>query len=154
MKSSTRRMRMFGLSMLGLVIATILILTAFRDNLIFFYSPSDIRGREIGETRFRLGGIVQENSVIRSHDGVTIDFIITDNHYAIPVTFTGILPDLFREGQGIVAQGYLGSDGIFVAESVLAKHDENYLPPPVARMLDDSQSITTEPQAGMQREAQ
>ena len=126
--------------MIGLIVATTLILTAFRDNLIFFYSPSDIMGREIGETRFRLGGIVQENSVIRSHDGLTIDFSITDNHYAIPVTFTGILPDLFREGQGIVAQGYLSSDGIFIAESVLAKHDENYLPPPVAKMLEKSQS--------------
>ena len=137
MKPSTRRMRMFGLSMIGLIVATTLILTAFRDNLIFFYSPSDIMGREIGETRFRLGGIVQENSVIRSHDGLTIDFSITDNHYTIPVTFTGILPDLFREGQGIVAQGYLDSDGIFVAESVLAKHDENYLPSPVTRMMED-----------------
>lgn len=113
-------------------------LTAFEENIVFFFSPTDIVEQQKGgdDRRFRLGGLVEEGSVDRS-GGETIAFRVTDISNVVPVQFTGILPDLFREGQGIVAEGKL-VDGIFVADEVLAKHDEEYMPPEVADALKKS----------------
>jgi len=110
------------------------VLNAFRSNLVFFYSPSQVAAKEapIGRT-FRLGGLVQQGSVQR--DGVVVRFAVTDTAQTIAVRYQGILPDLFKEGKGVVAQGQVGDDGVFVAREVLAKHDENYMPPEAADAL-------------------
>ena len=126
-----------GMAALGFAVA--LTLAAFEDNLVFFSSPTDIHTKDIpGDRKFRLGGLVEEESVAKSNDGLTTTFRVTDLANTVPVSYTGILPDLFREGQGVVTEGHLGADGVFVAESVLAKHDENYLPPEVAEALKKS----------------
>ncbi|MGB5949729.1 MAG: cytochrome c maturation protein CcmE [Parvibaculum sp.] len=125
-----------GLGILGVAVA--LVLFAMRDNIVFFYSPTEIveKGIEPG-TRFRLGGLVENGSV--EHTGpATIAFEVTDLKMKRRVTYTGVLPDLFREGQGVVAEGVMGPDGVFVADSVLAKHDEKYMPPEVANALKAS----------------
>ena len=137
MTRKKRRLYMLGLALLGLGTATALALTAFEDNLVFFYSPSDLAAQHVGERSFRLGGLVEENSVKRLPDGLTIEFRVTDTARAVPVTYSGIVPDLFREGQGVVAEGALGADGVFVARQVLAKHDETYMPPEVAKALKE-----------------
>jgi cytochrome c-type biogenesis protein CcmE len=125
-----------GLAVLG--IATTLILSAFRQNLVFFFSPSDIAAHKApAERTFRIGGLVESGSVKR--DGVQVRFIVTDTANAVPVVYQGILPDLFREGKGVVAQGKLGSDGVFHASEVLAKHDENYMPPDAAHALEQAE---------------
>jgi cytochrome c-type biogenesis protein CcmE len=115
-------------------IATALVLNAFQSNLVFFYSPTQVVSKEAPTNRtFRLGGLVKEGSVKR--DGVNVNFMVTDTAKTIPVQYQGILPDLFKEGKGVVAQGQLGADGVFVAREVLAKHDENYMPPEAAEAL-------------------
>ncbi len=126
-----------GLTMLG--VAAALVLTAFEDNIVFFYSPTDITQKDLrpGQT-VRLGGLVEADSVKKADDGVTTEFVITDTNKTISVRYAGLLPDLFREGQGVVTQGTLGSDGIFLASEVLAKHDENYMPKEVADALKKS----------------
>lgn len=126
-----------GLTMLG--VAAALVLTAFEDNIVFFYSPTDIAEKALrpGQT-VRLGGLVQADSVKKASDGVTTEFVITDTNKTISVRYAGLLPDLFREGQGVVTQGSLGPDGTFVASEVLAKHDENYMPKEVADALKKS----------------
>jgi cytochrome c-type biogenesis protein CcmE len=117
-------------------IATGLALYAFQQNLLYFYSPSQVYAGEAPAGRmFRVGGLVVDNSVKRESDGVTVRFELTDTGRTIPVVYTGLLPDLFREGQGIVAHGRLGAGGLFRAEEVLAKHDENYMPPEVAESI-------------------
>jgi cytochrome c-type biogenesis protein CcmE len=128
---------MAGLTMLG--VAAALVLTAFEDNIVFFYSPTDIAEKALrpGQT-VRLGGLVQAESVKKASDGVTTEFVITDTNKTISVRYAGLLPDLFREGQGVVTQGSLGPDGTFVASEVLAKHDENYMPKEVADALKKS----------------
>ncbi|WP_207485619.1 cytochrome c maturation protein CcmE [Arenibaculum pallidiluteum] len=131
MTRKKRRLSMLVLAALGLGTATALALTAFQDNIVFFYSPSDLQAREVGDRSFRLGGMVETGSVQRLADGVTIAFRVTDTAHTVPVVYKGIVPDLFREGQGVVAEGRLGPDGTFVAREVLAKHDENYMPPEV-----------------------
>ena len=133
-----RRRRLYfivsSLTMLG--VATALALNAFRENLVFFHGPSEIIGKGIpAERRFRLGGLVEENSVARGSDGVTISFRVTDTAASVPVRYRGLLPDLFREGQGVVADGSLDGDGTFVATEILARHDETYMPPEVAAAL-------------------
>jgi cytochrome c-type biogenesis protein CcmE len=139
MKPKQRRMILIGLGMLALAGAAALTLTAFEENLVFFYSPSDLAEREMAPRRpFRLGGLVEEDSFKKLDDGLTFAFRITDLANSVPVTYRGILPDLFREGQGVVSQGTLGPDGVFVAQEVLAKHDENYMPPEVAEALRES----------------
>ena len=139
MTRKKRRLYLLGLSLTGLAVAAALTLTAFQDNLLFFYSPSDLQQRGVGaDQRFRLGGLVAEESVERLADGVTVSFVVTDLAHTVPGVFSGILPDLFREGQGIVAMGKLRGDGVFVADEVLAKHDENYMPPEVADSLKQS----------------
>lgn len=120
--------------MLG--VATALMLNAFSESLVFFHSPSEIAEKGIPvERRFRLGGLVEENSVEKANDGVTISFRVTDTAVSVPVRYRGLLPDLFREGQGVVADGALDGSGTFVATEILAKHDETYMPPEVAEAL-------------------
>ena len=123
-----------GLTALGA--ATALVLLALGDNLVFFHGPTAVVAQEFPpQQRFRLGGLVEENSVRRLEDGLTVEFVVTDLVNVVPVTFTGILPDLFREGQGVVAEGRLRADGVFVATEVLAKHDETYIPADVVDAL-------------------
>ena len=127
-----------GVSLLG--IATALVLNAFQSNLVFFFTPTQVKKQEAPVNRaFRIGGLVQVGSVKRQADGLTVDFIVTDTLNHIPVTYQGILPDLFKEGKGVVAQGKLGANGHFSADQVLAKHDENYMPPEAAKALEDAQ---------------
>jgi cytochrome c-type biogenesis protein CcmE len=131
-----RRLWLVGAGLAALFAAAALVLTAFEDSLVFFYSPTDLAQRPMPpERRFRLGGLVEEGSVARQADGVTIAFRVTDTANVVPVTFRGLLPDLFREGQGVVAEGALNAQGTFVASEVLAKHDENYMPPEVAESI-------------------
>jgi cytochrome c-type biogenesis protein CcmE len=121
-----------ALAALGVAVA--LVLNAFNSNLVFFYTPAQIAAKEAPQARtFRVGGLVQTGSVVR--DGVTVRFTVTDTLQSVPVRFEGVLPDLFKEGKGVVAQGQLGADGVFVAREVLAKHDENYMPPEAADAL-------------------
>ena len=123
-----------GVSALGL--ATALVLNAFQSNLVFFFTPSQVAANEAPRDRaFRIGGLVEAGSVTRDRDALTVHFRITDTAKTIPVVYTGILPDLFREGKGVVAQGRIGPDGTFKAADVLAKHDENYMPPEAAEAL-------------------
>ena len=123
-----------GIVLLG--IATALVLNAFRSNLVFFYTPTQVFGNEAPRDRsFRIGGLVEPGSIERSSGSVEVRFRVTDNARTIPVVYNGILPDLFKEGKGVVAQGALGSDGTFVASQVLAKHDENYMPPEAEEAL-------------------
>jgi cytochrome c-type biogenesis protein CcmE len=124
-----------GVALLG--IAAALVLNAFRSNLVFFFTPTQVAAHEAPQGRtFRIGGLVEKGSVQRQPDGVTVRFIVTDTAQSVPVAFTGILPDLFKEGKGVVAQGKLGADGVFRASEVLAKHDENYMPPEAANALE------------------
>ena len=133
-----RKQRMIFVIVLvaGFGTATALALFAFQNNLLYFYSPSQIEAGEVAtDQMFRLGGLVVEGSVVRHEDGVTTSFDLTDTSDSITVSYTGLLPDLFREGQGIVAQGKIDADGVFIAQEVLAKHDENYMPPELAEAL-------------------
>jgi cytochrome c-type biogenesis protein CcmE len=133
-----------GLSALG--VASALVLNAFRSNLVFFFSPSQIAAREAPlERGFRLGGLVEEGSVRRAEQGLTVHFVVTDLAQKVPVVYTGLLPDLFREGKGVVAQGRLGADGVFRADQVLAKHDENYMPPEAADALARARPASLKP---------
>lgn len=123
-----------GVALLGIAVA--LVLSAFQKNLVFFFTPSQIAAHEAPLGRaFRVGGMVEKGSLKRQADGVTVRFVVTDTAKSIPVAYKGALPDLFREGKGVVAQGSLGADGVFHASEVLAKHDENYMPPEVADSL-------------------
>ena len=123
----------------GLGIAVALVLSAFQENLVFFYSPTQVANKEapVGKA-FRIGGLVEQGSVKRGSDGLTVTFNVTDTAKVIPVTYTGILPDLFKEGKGVVAQGRLGTDGVFRADEVLVKHDENYMPPEAKHAIDQA----------------
>ena len=137
MKARHKRLAFIVVGLAGLAVAIGLIANAFNQNLVFFFSPSDIQANQAPINRdFRLGGLVEEGSLKRENDGLTVHFVVTDNANTIPVTFTGILPDLFREGQGVVAQGKLNENGTFMAKEVLAKHDETYMPPEVQDALD------------------
>jgi cytochrome c-type biogenesis protein CcmE len=137
MKARHKRLAFIVVGLAGLAVAIGLIANAFNQNLVFFFSPSDVQANQAPVNRdFRLGGLVEEGSLKREDDGLTVHFIVTDNAHTIPVTFTGILPDLFREGQGVVAQGKLNENGVFMAKEVLAKHDESYMPPEVQDALD------------------
>ena len=136
MKPRTKRALWIVAGLAGLGIAASLVLNAFQSNLVFFFTPTQIATNEAPHDRaFRMGGLVEAGSVQREKDGLTVHFRVTDTAKTIPVVYTGILPDLFREGKGVVAQGRLGSDGVFKASEVLAKHDENYMPPEAADAL-------------------
>lgn len=139
MSRKRRRMTIVfaGLALLGIAVA--LVLTAFEDNLVFFFSPSDVMAQEIDpERRIRIGGLVEDGSVVTSSDGLDTRFRVTDGANALAVTYKGQLPDLFREGQGVVIEGRLQPDGVFRADEVLAKHDETYMPPEVAEAIKKS----------------
>ena len=136
MKPRTKRGLWIVAGLAGLGVAATLVLNAFQSNLVFFFTPTQIATNEAPHDRaFRMGGLVEAGSVQREKDGLTVHFRVTDTAKTIPVVYTGILPDLFREGKGVVAQGRLGSDGVFKASEVLAKHDENYMPPEAADAL-------------------
>jgi cytochrome c-type biogenesis protein CcmE len=135
MKARHRRFAWIAAGVAVLGIAVALVLNAFQSNLVFFFSPTDVVENRAPHNRtFRIGGVVEEKSVKR--DGLTVRFNVTDTAKTIPVVYTGILPDLFREGKGVVAQGRLTADGVFTASEVLAKHDENYMPPEAAAAVE------------------
>lgn len=140
MKPRHKRFVAIAAALAALGGATALVLNAFQSNLVFFFSPSQIASKEapVGKS-FRLGGLVQTGTVAREKDGVTVRFLVTDTVHATQVVYRGILPDLFREGKGVVAQGRLDAGGVFRAEQVLAKHDENYMPPEAAAALEKAQ---------------
>ena len=132
-----RRLWLVALILLGVGGATALALTALNENVQHFYSPSDVvAGQAPTDRNFRLGGLVEENSVRRANDSLQVEFLVTDRFKTQAVRYTGILPDLFKEGQGVIAEGKLSPEGTFLADSVLAKHDENYMPPEVAKALE------------------
>jgi len=136
LKARHRRLAWIAGGVVALAIAAGLVLNAFRSNLVFFYTPTQVFSDEAPKGRtFRIGGLVEQGSVTRSGSSVEVRFRVTDNARTVPVVYQGILPDLFKEGKGVVAQGALGPDGIFVASQVLAKHDENYMPPEAAEAL-------------------
>ena len=136
MKPRQQRMLSVALILAGVALAVGLALQAFQENLLFFYSPSQVLAGEPPEGRkFRLGGLVMDGSVQREPGALEMRFDVTDNQNIVQVSYTGVLPDLFREGQGVIAHGTMQADGSFRAEEVLAKHDENYMPPEVADML-------------------
>jgi len=129
-----------GLAAIGL--ATWLVLGAFRNNLVFFYSPTQVAAKEAPVNKtFRIGGLVQQGTLKRDTDGLTVRFNVTDTASNIAVVYKGILPDLFKEGRGCVAQGRVGGDGVFYADQIMAKHDENYMPPEAARALDQAKDM-------------
>ena len=135
MKPRHKRLAAIALGVVALGAATALVLTAFEQNLVFFFTPSQVAANEAPQGRtFRIGGMVLAGSVKR--DGVEVRFVVTDTAKTVPVSYRGALPDLFREGKGVVAQGQLGADGVFAAREVLAKHDENYMPPDAKHALD------------------
>lgn len=137
----TRKQRRITLVISAVVVlgaAAGLVLTALEDSIVFFHSPSDVKEKSIATgTRIRLGGLVEEGSIVKV-DGLTINFKVTDLAETVPVSYTGVLPDLFRDGQGVVTEGAFNSSGTFVADTVLAKHDENYMPPEVAESLKEA----------------
>ena len=144
MKPRTRRFAWIaaGLAILG--IAAALVLSAFQSNLVFFFTPSQIAAKEAPQGRpFRVGGMVEAGSLAREPNSLTVRFRVTDTAQTIPVSYTGLLPDLFKEGKGVVAQGTLESDGIFHASEVLAKHDENYMPPQAKDAVDQARKGMT-----------
>jgi cytochrome c-type biogenesis protein CcmE len=153
MTRKQRRAILIGTCLGVLALAVGLVLFALRDSIVFFYTPSEVaeKGLATGQ-RFRLGGLVEDGSVKRS-EGTTVSFVITDKRSTLPVTYTGVLPDLFREGQGVVAEGMLTNDGVFHADSVLAKHDENYMPPEVAKKLKEQGVWRGDEQAGAPQDA-
>ena len=139
MKRRHKRIGFIAAGLAGLGIAAALMLSAFQSNLVFFFSPSQIAAKEAPTGRtFRVGGLVEQGSVKRDSDGLTVRFMVTDTAKSIPVVYKGILPDLFKEGKGCVAQGKVGRDGVFYAEEVLAKHDENYMPPEAGQAIDNA----------------
>ncbi len=136
MKPRHQRLLAIGLAAAGLAVASALTLRAFRDNMMFYVEISDVVAGNVPENRnFRVGGMVVEGSVRHAPEGIDVSFTLTDYAHQLPVVYSGILPDLFREGQGIVAHGHLDESGTFVADTVLAKHDEKYMPPEVADSL-------------------
>ena len=140
-----QRMLLIGLVVAGVALSAALGLRAFQENLLFFFSQTQVVAGEAPDARlFRLGGMVVENSVSRDPGSLTMSFVVTDYAHSVPVSYTGVLPDLFGEGQGVVAHGRLTPDGNFIAEEVLAKHDENYMPPEVADAIAQAQENTAE----------
>jgi cytochrome c-type biogenesis protein CcmE len=136
MKPRHQRMLAIGAGVVLVAIAAALVLNAFQGNVAFFFSPSEVAENKAPRDRaFRVGGMVESGSLKRRADGLTVEFVVTDTAKSIPVVYKGILPDLFKEGKGVVTQGKLGPDGVFVASEVLAKHDENYMPPEAAHAM-------------------
>jgi len=141
MKPRQKRFVFVAIGVAALAIAAVMVLKALKGNLAYFFSPTQVVSKEApADKNIRLGGLVEEGSLRREDDGLTVHFLVTDLVKTVPVVYTGILPDLFREGQGVVAQGRVSADGIFHADEVLAKHDASYMPPEVAEMLEDSKN--------------
>jgi cytochrome c-type biogenesis protein CcmE len=137
MKRRHKRIAFIFVGLVGLALASFFVLSAFQNNLVFFFSPTQVAAKEAPMDRtFRIGGLVQEGTLQRDSDGLTVRFTVTDTAASIPVVYKGILPDLFKEGKGCVAQGKIGADGVFRADEVLAKHDENYMPPEAGKAID------------------
>ena len=142
MKRRHKRIAFIVVGLVGLSIAAYLVASAFRNNLVFFFSPTQVAAKEAPINRtFRVGGLVENGSLKRDPDGLTVRFTVTDTAASIPVVYKGILPDLFKEGRGCVAQGKVGSDGVFYADQIMAKHDENYMPPEAAKALEQGKDI-------------
>lgn len=136
MKARQKRLMFVGVAVVGVGIAASLALTALNSNIAYFFSPSQVQaGEHPTDAVFRVGGLVVEDTLKRQEDGLTVHFDVTDNAEIVNVSYTGILPDLFGEGQGVVAKGRIGTDGVFYADQVLAKHDESYMPPEVEDTL-------------------
>ncbi|CAG0951107.1 Cytochrome c-type biogenesis protein CcmE [Burkholderiales bacterium] len=139
MKARHRRFAWIAAGLAALAVAVGLVLNAFQSNLVFFYSPSQVLANEAPVGRsFRIGGMVEAGSLKRERETLTMSFVVTDTAQKVPVRYTGLLPDLFKEGKGVVAQGSLGPDGVFTATEVLAKHDENYMPPEAAAAIEQA----------------
>jgi cytochrome c-type biogenesis protein CcmE len=137
MKRRHKRIAIILVGLAGLGVAAYLVASAFRNNLVFFFSPTQVAAKEAPVNRtFRIGGLVEDGTLKRDSDGLTVRFTVTDTAASIPVVYKGILPDLFKEGRGCVAQGRIGPDGVFQADEVLAKHDENYMPPEAGEAID------------------
>jgi cytochrome c-type biogenesis protein CcmE len=137
MKARHKRFALILAGLVGLGLVTALVLNAMKGSISYFFSPTDVaEGKAPPNHVFRLGGLVEKGSLKREGNSLTVHFTVTDTAKSIQVTYTGILPDLFQEGQGVIAQGKMGADGEFVADEVLAKHDENYMPPEVAKALE------------------
>ena len=148
MTRKQRRAILIGTCLGVLALAVGLVLMALRDSIVFFYTPTEVAEKRLDTgQRFRLGGLV-ENGSLKRGEGTTVSFVVTDKRATMPVTYTGVLPDLFREGQGVVAEGALTSEGVFHADSVLAKHDEKYMPPEVAKKLKEQGVWRGDEQAG------
>lgn len=140
MKARHKRLLFLGLAILGVGIAASMAISALQSNIAYFFSPSQVLANEHPrDAVFRVGGLVVADSLVRQPDGLTLHFLVTDNAATLPIRYTGILPDLFGEGQGVVAKGRIGEDGVFLAEQILAKHDASYMPPEVASSLHPTQ---------------
>ncbi len=140
MKARQKRLVLILVGLLGFAAVVGLVMNAFNSNMVFFFSPTQVlNGEAPKDHTFRLGGLVEEDSLGRANDGLTVTFNITDGLKTVPVKYVGILPDMFREGQGVIAQGKWGDDNLFTAKEVLAKHDENYMPPEVAEALEKAE---------------
>jgi cytochrome c-type biogenesis protein CcmE len=141
MKPRHKRFAIVGVGVVALAIVTTLVLKAFNENLVFFFTPTQVAENKAPQGRtFRIGGLVETGSVQRQTDGVTVRFVVTDTAKSIPVFYRGVLPDLFKEGKGVVAQGRIDAKGVFEASEVLAKHDENYMPPEAAEAVAKAHS--------------
>jgi cytochrome c-type biogenesis protein CcmE len=152
LKSRHKRLILLAGALAALGIATALVLSAFRKNLVFFITPTQILSGDAPRDRaFRIGGMVQAGSLQRQADGVTVDFVVTDLAHSVKVHYRGILPDLFKEGKGVVAQGRLDAHHEFVADQVLAKHDENYMPPEAADALTKGAAVAASSETGKER---
>jgi cytochrome c-type biogenesis protein CcmE len=141
MKPRQQRIIAIAAGVALIAVAAALVLNALQGNVAFFFSPSEVAAKKAPlEKTFRVGGMVEKGSLKRQADGLTVQFIVTDTANTIPVRYTGLLPDLFKEGKGVVAQGRLGADGVFSASEILAKHDENYMPPEAAHALSKAEA--------------
>ncbi len=144
MKARHKRLALIISGVALVALAATLILNAFRSNMVFFFTPTQVtKGEAPKSGSFRIGGLVESGSLQRDSDGLTVHFVVTDTVQRTKVTYQGILPDLFKEGKGVVAQGKLGPDGAFIASDVLAKHDENYMPPEAAAALKQAKENST-----------
>ena len=139
MKARQKRLLALACGLVALGVASALVLNAFQSNMVFFFSPTQVAAQQAPkDSSFRVGGLVQAGSVVREPQGLSMRFVVTDTAHTVAVQYTGLLPDLFSEGKGVVAQGRLGTDGVFRADQVLAKHEENYMPPEAAQVLKDA----------------
>lgn len=140
LKARHKRFALIAVGLLLLGLAVTLVLNALNSNMAFFYTPTQVSQGEVPkDTAFRVGGLVEMGSIKRGDDGLTVNFVVTDTAKTVPVVYKGVLPDLFKEGKGAVVQGKIGADGVFTASEVLAKHDENYMPPEAAEALKRAQ---------------